>query len=158
MANITPFLWFDGKAEEAAEFYCSIFEDSKVLDIARYSEAGPGAPGSVMTVSFRLRGQDFIALNGGPDFTFNEAISFCADCESQEQLDEIWGRLLEGGGQEVQCGWLKDRYGLSWQVVPADLGDMLTNGTPEQRARVSTAVYGMVKLDIAALRRAYEGS
>ena len=156
MKKITPFLWFDDKAEEAMNFYVSIFKNSKVGSVTRYGEAGPGPKGSVMTASFNLDGQDFIALNGGPHFKFTEAISFSVDCKTQEEVDELWERLSQGG-QKSQCGWLKDKYGLSWQIVPSVLGELLGDRDPEKSKRVMQAMLKMTKLDIRTLRQAYEG-
>jgi predicted 3-demethylubiquinone-9 3-methyltransferase (glyoxalase superfamily) len=153
--KITPFLWFDGKAEEAANFYVSVFRNSKILKIARYGEAGPGPKGSVMTVVFSLDGQEFIALNGGPNFKFTEAISFSVDCETQAEVDEFWEKL-SAGGEQGPCGWLKDKYGLSWQVNPSVLGEMMTDPDPAKSKRVMEAMLQMKKIDIAGLRRAYE--
>jgi predicted 3-demethylubiquinone-9 3-methyltransferase (glyoxalase superfamily) len=153
--KITPCLWLDGRAEEAANHYVSIFPDAKVTDVTRYPEGAPQPAGTVMTVNFRLAGQDFIALNGGPKFTFNEAVSFVVTCADQAEIDAFWEKLSEGG-TEIQCGWLKDRYGLCWQVVPAGL-DALFQGTPEQSERVMAAMLGMVKLDMGRLREAFEG-
>jgi predicted 3-demethylubiquinone-9 3-methyltransferase (glyoxalase superfamily) len=153
--QITPFLWFDNQAEEAAKFYTSIFKDSKVTKIARYGEAGPGPKGSAMTVGFELNGQEFTALNGGPHFKFTEAISFVVNCETQEEVDEFWKKLSEGG-QEVQCGWLKDKYGVSWQIVPTVLSEMLQDKDPAKSQRVMKAVMQMKKLDIDGLKKAYE--
>src|SRR5687768_5144065 len=147
--KIKPFLWFEHQAEEAAKFYTSIFKKSKMGKIARYPEGSPGPAGSVMTVEFRIEGQDFIALNGGPQFKFTEAISFVVECETQKEIDHYWDRLLEGGKPQ-QCGWLKDRYGVSWQVVPAEMGKLFTK-KPEQ---VMQAMLKMVKLDIEALKAA----
>jgi predicted 3-demethylubiquinone-9 3-methyltransferase (glyoxalase superfamily) len=155
MSKITPFLWFDTQAEEAARFYVSIFKNSKVLSITRYGAAGPGPEGSVMTVAFELEGQRFIALNGGPQFKFNEAISFSVDCKTQSEVDEFWARLSEGGA-EGPCGWLKDKYGLSWQINPSMLGEMLSDPDPEKSKRVMAAMLKMKKIDIAALRKAYK--
>lgn len=155
MARISPFLWFNGKAEEAAKFYVSVFKDSKILGVARYGKAGPGPAGSVMTVNFRLLGQEFAALNGGPEFKFSPAISFVVHCETQKEVDRYW-RKLSAGGKEVQCGWLEDRYGLSWQIVPNALLKLIGDRDPEKAARVMQAMLGMVKLDIKALRRAAE--
>ncbi len=154
--RIVPNLWFDGQAEEAAEFYCSLFGNSRITRIMRYTEAGPGAPGTVVTVEFELDGQPFVGINGGPDFTFDEAVSFQIDCASQEEVDHFWDRLTEGG-QGVQCGWLKDRYGLSWQVVPIGLDDLLDDEDPERARRATEAMFGMVKLDLAAIRAAADG-
>jgi predicted 3-demethylubiquinone-9 3-methyltransferase (glyoxalase superfamily) len=156
MQKITPFLWFDDRAEEAAEFYTSLFNNSKILNMSRYGEGGPGAPGSVMTVSFQIEGQEFTALNGGPVFNFNEAISFYISCETQEEVDHLWEKLSEGG-EKGQCGWLKDKYGVSWQIVPTALIEMLGDRDAEKARRVTQAMLKMGKLDIAALRRAYEG-
>jgi len=153
--KITPFLWFDDKAEEAANFYVSIFKDSKILSIARCGEAGPGPKGSVLTVSFQLDGQQFIALNGGPHFKFTEAISFSVDCKTQADVDEFWEKL-SAGGQEQPCGWLKDKYGLSWQINPTILGEMLNDPDPGKAKRVMEAMLKMKKIDIAALQRAYD--
>jgi len=154
--KITPFLWFDGNAEEAVNLYVSIFENSEIGDITRYGKEGPGPEGSVMTVEFRLRGQDFVALNGGPEFRFTEAVSFLVNCETQEEIDRFWKKLSEGG-EEGPCGWLKDRYGLSWQIAPSVLGEMLQDKDPEKAGRVMQAMLQMGKIDIATLRRAYEG-
>ena len=153
MQKIRPFLWFDGKAEEAANFYTAIFKGSDIVGIMRYGDAGPGPKGSVMSVTFELNGQEFIALNGGPQFTFSPAISFFVTCESQEEVDELWDRLIEGG-QPQQCGWLTDKYGLSWQIVPTVLPELLQDKDPAKRARVMAAMLKMVKLDIEALKRA----
>jgi predicted 3-demethylubiquinone-9 3-methyltransferase (glyoxalase superfamily) len=153
--KITPFLWFDHQAEEAANFYTSIFENSKVNVVTRYGEAGPGPKGSVMTVAFQLAGQPFVALNGGPHFKFTEAISFVVNCEAQEEVDELWQKLSEGG-TEVQCGWLKDRYGLSWQIVPTVLPEMLQDKDAERSQRVMKAMLQMKKIDIAGLQQAYQ--
>ena len=156
MQKITPFLWFDGKAEEAANFYTSIFENSKIVNITRYGEAGPGPKGSVMTVEFQLEGQNLIALNGGPQFKFTEAISLSVNCETQDEVDSFWKKLSEGG-EEGPCGWLKDRYGLSWQISPAILGKMLTDPDPAKGQRVMNAMLQMKKIDVKRLKQAYEG-
>jgi predicted 3-demethylubiquinone-9 3-methyltransferase (glyoxalase superfamily) len=156
MKPITPCLWFDNNAEEAVDFYASIFKDSKVKTVSRYSEAGPGEPGSVLTIVFEINGQEFMALNGGPQFKFSEAISFVVYCDTQAELDDYWHKLT-AGGQEVQCGWLTDKFGLSWQVVPTITEKLLSDPDPEKVRRVSEAVLKMVKLDIAELVRAYEG-
>lgn len=153
MQKISPFLWFDTQAEEAANFYVSIFKNAKITKIARCGEAGPGPQGSVMTVGFELEGQSFTALNGGPLFKFNEAISFVVDCGTQEEVDHYWDKLL-AGGQAQQCGWLKDRYGLSWQIVPRILIELMSGPDPAAAQRVMQAMLGMVKLDIAGLKRA----
>jgi predicted 3-demethylubiquinone-9 3-methyltransferase (glyoxalase superfamily) len=155
--KITPFLWFDKEAEDAANFYVSIFKDAKILTVSRYGEAGPGPKGQAMVVKFELMGQTFMALNGGPHFKFTEAISFLVDCNSQEEVDYYWDKLLAGGGQPSQCGWLKDRYGLSWQIVPTILGQLMSDKDPEKSKRVMQAMLKMVKMDVAALKRAYEG-
>jgi predicted 3-demethylubiquinone-9 3-methyltransferase (glyoxalase superfamily) len=161
MQRITPFLWFDDKAEEAACFYISIFKNSKIVNIARYGEAGAqvsGRPkGSVMTVAFQLDGEEFVALNGGPQFKFTEAISLVVNCRTQEEVDEYWQKLSIGG-QEVHCGWLKDKYGLSWQIVPTILGEMMSDPDPKKTERVMKAMIQMKKLDVQALKQAYEQS
>jgi predicted 3-demethylubiquinone-9 3-methyltransferase (glyoxalase superfamily) len=160
MKDIMPCLWFDSRAEEAANFYVSVFKNSKILEIARYGASGAavsGIPeGSVMTVTFRINGRDFMALNGGPHFTFSEAVSFVVPCETQEEVDEYWNRLSDGG-EEGQCGWLKDRFGLSWQIVPAALGEMLLDEDPARVERVMKSMLGMKKIDNEELRRAYDG-
>jgi predicted 3-demethylubiquinone-9 3-methyltransferase (glyoxalase superfamily) len=153
--KITPFLWFDGKAEEAATFYVSIFANSRIARVTRYGNTGPGPAGSVMTVVFELEGQEFIALNGGPQFKFTEAVSFSVSCQSQEEVDRFWEKLA-AGGEPGPCGWLKDKYGLSWQIVPEVLLEMLQDRDPEKSARVMQAMLKMKKLDIRALQRAYE--
>lgn len=155
MRQISPCLWFDGQAEEAANFYVAIFPNSRVTDVKRYGEAGPGPSGSVMSVTFELNGQEFMALNGGPQFTFSPAISFFVNCESQEEVDSLWERLLEGGAPE-QCGWLRDKFGVSWQIVPTALGEMLSDPDPVRSQRVMSAMLQMVKLDIGQLRKAFE--
>jgi predicted 3-demethylubiquinone-9 3-methyltransferase (glyoxalase superfamily) len=155
MQKITPFLWFDDKAEEAMNFYVSIFKNSKVVSITRYGEAGPGPAGTVMTACFVLDGQEFVALNGGPQFTFSPAISFVVNCTTQDELDGLWTKL-SAGGKEVQCGWLEDKYGLSWQIVPTVLIEMLNDADPVKANRVMRAMMKMVKIDIEGLRRAYE--
>ena len=156
MQKITPFLWFDGNAEEAALFYTSIFKDSKILNVSRYGDAGPGTKGAVMVVSFQLEGQQFTALNGGPQFKFSEAFSFVVNCETQTEIDEYWTKLTSGGGRESECGWLKDKFGFSWQIVPAALGKLMS-GDPKKANRVMQAVLQMKKLDIATLEEAAEG-
>jgi predicted 3-demethylubiquinone-9 3-methyltransferase (glyoxalase superfamily) len=155
--GFTTYLWFDGQAEEAAHHYVSIFKNSSVGRIGRYSEAGPGPAGSVVTVEFTANGQRFVALNGGPEFTFNEAISFQIDCADQEEVDYYWNKLIEGGGRPGACGWLKDKYGVSWQVVPTELTEMITDPDQEKAARATRAMLSMGKLDIAALEKAYDG-
>jgi len=156
MPRISPFLWFDNQAEEAANFYVSVFKNSRVLATTRYGEAGPGPKGSVMTVVFELDGQQFVALNGGPRFQFSEAISFSVDCQTQQEVDEFW-RKLSAGGEEGPCGWLKDKYGLSWQVNPKILGKMLNDPDAAKAKRVMEAMLQMKKIDIAGLQRAYGG-
>ena len=156
MKKITPFLWFDDKAEEAMNFYVSIFKNSKVGSVARYGEAGPGPKGTVMTATFELDGQEFIALNGGPHFKFTEAISFSVDCKTQEEVDELWEKLSEGG-QKSRCGWLKDKYGLSWQIVPSVLSELLGDKDPDKSRRVVQAMLQMDKIDIKTLKQAYAG-
>jgi predicted 3-demethylubiquinone-9 3-methyltransferase (glyoxalase superfamily) len=153
--KITPFLWFDHQAEEAAGFYTSIFPNSKIIRVVRYGNAGPGPPGSAMTVEFQLEGQSFIALNGGPHFKFTEAISFVVHCQTQDELDSYWEKLSAGGVQ-VQCGWLKDKFGLSWQIVPIALSELLSDPDPEKSQRVMKALMTMKKLDIRALKQAYD--
>ncbi len=158
MQKITPFLWFDNNAEQAAEFYVSIFKNSKILNVSRYGDAGPGPKGSVMVVNFQLAGQEFTALNGGPLFKFSEAFSLVVNCENQQELDEYWSKLTSGGGQESQCGWLKDKFGLSWQIVPTELGKLMSAKDPAKANRVMQALLQMKKLDIAKLQRAAEGN
>ena len=153
MQKITPFLWFDGKAEEAAKFYVSVFKKSKLGRITRYGDAGPGAKGSVMTVSFELEGQQFIALNGGPHFTFSPAISFFVDCKTQQEVDALSEKLSAGGEQQM-CGWLKDKYGVSWQIVPSVLGELVHDTDADTSKRVMQAMLKMRKLDIEGLKRA----
>jgi predicted 3-demethylubiquinone-9 3-methyltransferase (glyoxalase superfamily) len=155
MQMITPCLWFDHQAEEAAKHYVSIFKNSKINDITRYGDAGPGPAGSVMTVNFSLDGQEFVGLNGGPIFTFSEAISFQVFCDTQEEIDYFWDKLSEGGGKG-QCGWLKDKYGMSWQVIPAILPKLLRDKDPVKSQRVTRAMLQMTKLDIGRLKQAYE--
>ena len=156
MQRITPFLWFDHQAEEAAKFYCGIFKNSKITATSRYGDTGPGPKGSVMTCAFQLDGQEFVALNGGPVFNFTEAVSFVVNCDDQAELDAYWNKLCDGG-QPVQCGWLKDKYGLSWQIVPKALSELLSAKDPERSNRVMAAVMQMTKLDIATLQKAYDG-
>lgn len=153
MQKITPFLWFDTEGEEAATFYTSLFEDSRIVSISRYGEAGPRPAGTAMTVTFVLQGQEFVALNGGPEFTFSEAVSFQVRCESQEEVDRFWSKLTEGG-EEGPCGWAKDRYGVSWQITPVALEELLSDPDPGRSQRAMTAMLGMKKIDIAALREA----
>jgi predicted 3-demethylubiquinone-9 3-methyltransferase (glyoxalase superfamily) len=154
--KITPFLWFDTQAEEAANFYVSIFPDSEILSVSRYGESSPGAAGSVMTVAFRLAGQEFTALNGGPHFKFTEALSFVIDCGAQDEVDHYWDALPADGGEPSQCGWLKDKYGLSWQVTPRVLIELLQDADRERANRVMQAMLQMTKIDIAKLQEAYE--
>ncbi|MFZ6770817.1 VOC family protein [Undibacterium sp. Di26W] len=156
MQKITPFLWFDQQAEEAAHFYTSIFKDSKVLSIARYGDGAPMPKGTVMTAKFILEGQEFVALNGGPHFTFNPAISFVVNCDSQQEVDYYWEKLMDGG-TESQCAWLTDRFGVSWQIVPQALITYLNDPDPVKAQRVMMAMMQMIKIDIAALDRAYQG-
>jgi predicted 3-demethylubiquinone-9 3-methyltransferase (glyoxalase superfamily) len=153
--KITPFLWFDHQAEEAAGFYVSIFPNSKIVRIVRYGEAGPGPAGSAMTVEFQLEGQSFVALNGGPHFKLSEAISFVVNCQTQDEVDAYWEKLSTGGA-EGQCGWLKDKFGLSWQVVPTVLPELLSNPDPAKSQRVMKALLAMKKLSIRALKQAYD--
>ncbi len=156
MQKITPFLWFDSNAEEAMNFYVSIFKNSKVLKVTRYGEAGPGPKGTVMSATFQLKGQDFFALNGGPLFSFTPAISFFVNCETQQEVDELWEKLSEGG-QKERCGWLKDKYGLSWQIIPSALDEMLGDKDPAKASRVMHAMLQMNKIDIKGLKQAYDG-
>jgi predicted 3-demethylubiquinone-9 3-methyltransferase (glyoxalase superfamily) len=157
MQKITPFLWFDGNAEEAVNFYTSIFKDSKIKEIRRYGDAGPAPRGSVMTASFEIEGQEFVALNGGPQFQFTPAISFFVNCENQDEVDTLWNKLLVGG-KPLQCGWITDRFGLSWQVIPKALGELMGDKDPAKAQRVMQAMMKMVKIDVAELKRAYEGA
>jgi predicted 3-demethylubiquinone-9 3-methyltransferase (glyoxalase superfamily) len=156
MQKITPFLWFDNKAEEAMNFYVSVFKNSKVVGVSRYGDAGPGPKGSVMTATFELEGQRFIALNGGPTFTFTPAISLFVNCETQQEVDDLWEKL-SAGGREDRCGWLQDKYGLSWQIIPSTLMDLMQDKDPEKSKRVMQAMLQMVKIDIAGLKKAYAG-
>jgi predicted 3-demethylubiquinone-9 3-methyltransferase (glyoxalase superfamily) len=156
MQKITPFLWFDDKAEEAMNFYCSIFKNSKPGRIARYGDAGPGPKGSVMSVTFLLEGQEFFALNGGPHFRFTPAISLFVDCKAQQEVDELWEKLSEGG-EKSMCGWLTDKYGLSWQIIPTILGEMLNDPDPAKSQRVMKAMMKMKKIDIEILKGAHHG-
>jgi predicted 3-demethylubiquinone-9 3-methyltransferase (glyoxalase superfamily) len=154
--KITPFLWFDDQAEEAMNFYVSLFKNSKVLNVSRYGDAGPGPRGKVMTGTFQLEGQEFMALNGGPHFKFTEAISLFVNCETQEEVDKLWEKLTDGG-QESQCGWLKDKYGLSWQIIPSILGRLLNDKDAGKSQRVMKAMLQMKKIDIQGLKQAYDG-
>ncbi|MDQ1486153.1 MAG: hypothetical protein QOJ62_1846 [Actinomycetota bacterium] len=155
--KITPFLWFDDNAEEAMNFYTSVFKNSTVLTVRRYGKGGPGPEGAVMTATFELEGQQFYVLNGGPMFRFTEAISLFVSCETQAEVDELWDKLVEGG-EPSQCGWLKDRFGLSWQIIPTALGELLGDPDPEKAQRAMQAMLQMSKIDIAALQEAHAGS
>jgi predicted 3-demethylubiquinone-9 3-methyltransferase (glyoxalase superfamily) len=157
MQKITPFLWFDKQAEQAANFYVSIFKNSRIVKVTRYGDAGPGPKGDVLVVAFEIEGQPFTALNGGPGFTFNESVSFVVHCKTQDEVDAYWLKLSEGG-QPGQCGWLKDKYGLSWQVTPDVLVDLLNDPDPAKSGRVMQAMMKMRKIDIAELRRAYDAA
>jgi len=154
MQKITPFLWFDNQAEEAMNFYVSIFKNSKVVKVTRYGEDGPGPKGTVMSATFQLEGQTFYALNGGPLFSFTPAISLFVNCETQQEVDELWEKLSAGGKKE-RCGWLKDKYGLSWQIIPTALGEMLGDKDPQKAGRVMQAMMQMGKIEIEGLKRAY---
>jgi len=156
MQKIIPFLWFDTQAEEAANFYVSIFKNSKILNLAHYGEAGPGPKGSVMVATFQIEGQKFMALNGGPQYTFSPAISFYVDCETQAEVDELWEKLT-AGGSDVQCGWLRDKFGVSWQIIPKALIELMQDKDPVKSQRVFKAMMGMIKIDIEGLKRAYRG-
>ena len=155
MPNITPFLWFDGNAEEAMNFYVSVFPNSKIGSVTRYGDGGPGPKGKVMTATFQLDGQEFFALNGGPQYTFSPAISFFINCKTQQEVDDLWEKLSEGG-EKQRCGWVKDRYGLSWQVIPTILGQLLRDRDPEKSKRVMQAMLQMDKIDIKRLQQAYD--
>jgi len=157
MQKIAPFLWFDTQAEEAAELYVSLFPDSRIDGVTRYGDAGPGVPGSVMVVSFTLGGQQFSAINGGPVYAFTPAVSFSVSCDDQDEVDRYWNALTADGGEPVQCGWLTDRFGLSWQIVPRRLGELLGDPDPERVRRVTEAMLKMIKLEIAQLERAADG-
>ena len=157
MSRITPFLWFNDNAEEAVNFYVSIFPNSKIVSLSRYGEAGPDPSGSVMTAAFQLDGQDFIALNGGPEYSFTEAISLYVDCRDQQEVDDLWAKLTSDGGQESQCGWLKDRYGLSWQIIPRALSELLADKDPARAQRAMQAMLRMRKIDVLALQAAADG-
>jgi len=157
MLKITPFMWFSDQAEEAATLYTSLFKNSKITAISRYPENSPGQAGTVMTVSFDLDGQEFTALNGGPLFTFNESISFVVNCEDQAEVDKLWYGLTTNGGEEVQCGWLKDKFGVSWQIVPNAMIELMSDPDKEKTDRVYQAMLKMKKLDIDGLKRAFEG-
>jgi predicted 3-demethylubiquinone-9 3-methyltransferase (glyoxalase superfamily) len=157
MPRITPNLWFDDQGKEAAEFYVSVFPNSRITNVSYYGEVGPGPAGTVLTVDFELDGQAFTAINGGPAFTFDEAISLLINCADQDEVDYYWGKLTENGGEESQCGWLKDKYGLSWQVVPGGMDEMLKDPDDERGQRAMKAMLGMQKIDLAALQAAYDG-
>ena len=157
MATISPCLWFDDQAEEAAKFYTSIFRNSRIVEVRQNGEGGPWPAGSVLLVVFQLEGREFIALNGGPQFTFNESISFYTDCDTQDEVDRLWSSLTAGAGEESQCGWLRDKFGVSWQIVPTVLGEMLQDKDPAKSRRVMEAMMKMVKLDIKGLQDAYQG-
>jgi predicted 3-demethylubiquinone-9 3-methyltransferase (glyoxalase superfamily) len=157
MQKISPCLWFDGQAEDAAKFYVSIFKNSRIVNVTRWGDTGPGVKGAVLVVYFELEGQSFIALNGGPEFHFTPAISLSVDCHTQDEVDALWAKLTEGGA-EIQCGWLTDKFGISWQIVPRVLVDMLQDKNPAKADAAMRAMMAMKKLDIAALKRAYEGA
>ena len=155
--QIVPNLWFDGQAEEAADFYVSVFPNSRIVSVARYTDVGPGEPGIVMTVEFEVNGNRFIGINGGPQFTFDEAVSFMITCEDQDEIDRLWEQLTADGGSEGPCGWLKDKYGLSWQLVPDGMDELFSDPDPERAKRAMEAMLQMRKLDVAALQRAADG-
>ena len=157
MQKIAPCLWFDGKAEEAMNFYMSVFKDSKVVNVMRWGDVGPGPKGSFLAGTFQLAGQEVMVLNGGPQYTFTPAISLFVKCETQAEVDDYWEKLLAGGGKPVQCGWLTDKYGVSWQIVPTVLPEMLQSKDAAKSARAMKAMMQMIKLDIAALKQAYDG-
>lgn len=157
MQRITPFLWFDTEAEEAAKFYCSLFPNSKILNISHYGKNMPQPEGTVMAVDFELDGQLFTTLNGGPDFKFTEAISFVIRCDSQDEIDRYWNKITANGGAEIQCGWCKDKFGLTWQVVPKVLNELVSSADPAKASRVMQALMKMKKLDIETLKAAYAG-
>jgi predicted 3-demethylubiquinone-9 3-methyltransferase (glyoxalase superfamily) len=157
MPTITPFLWYDDNLEEALDLYTSVFPDAKVLSVSRYGAAGPGEKAKVMSATFQLQGQQLMGLNGGPHFKFTEAVSLFVSCETQEEVDELWAKLSDGG-EEGRCGWLKDRFGLSWQIVPTALGQMLGDRDPAKSQRVMQAMLRMNKIDVQGLRQAYDGA
>ncbi len=157
MPKVRPCLWFDTRGEEAATFYTTVFPNSRIVEVAHYGDAGPRSAGSVMTVAFELDGVPFLALNGGPEFTFDEAVSFEIECEDQEEVDHYWSRLTDGG-EESMCGWLKDKFGVSWQVVPTALNELIADPDPDKSQRVMTAMLGMKKIEVAGLQRAYDGA
>lgn len=156
MQKITPFLWYDGKAEDAANLYVSVFKNSRITKVRNWGEAGPGPKGTVMGLDFEIEGQSFVAFNGGPHFSFTPAISLFVNCETQQEVDEIWDKLTADGGKPVQCGWLTDKFGVSWQIIPKTLGEMLSDPDPAKAARVMKAMMQMVKIDVAALKQAYK--
>jgi predicted 3-demethylubiquinone-9 3-methyltransferase (glyoxalase superfamily) len=156
LQKITPFLWFDGKAEEAANFYVSVFKNSKIGNVTRYGDAGPGPKGTVMLVTFQIEGEEFIALNGGPQYTFSPAISFFVNCVTQKEVDDLWEKL-SAGGEQLQCAWLRDKYGVSWQIVPTALLELMQDKDPVKSQRVFKAMLQMKKIDIEGLKRAYRG-
>jgi len=153
--GFTTCLWFDGQAEEAAHYYTSVFKDGRIGRIARHTEAGPGPAGTVLTIDFEINGQQFTGVNGGPQFTFDPAVSFQIHCADQDEVDHYWSALTEGGGEEGHCGWLKDKYGLSWQVIPDGLVELITDPDPDKARRASEAVFSMMKLDVEAVRKAH---
>jgi len=157
MQKIVTFLWFNDKAEEAANFYVSLFPNSKITHVSRNGDAGPGPKGSAMVVTFELDGRQFMALNGGPHFSLTPAISLYVNCESQQEVDELWDKLIAGGGQKSRCGWLQDKYGLSWQIIPTILGKLMSDPDPAKAGRVMQAMLQMEKIDIAKLQQAYAG-
>ncbi len=157
MPKVRPCLWFDTRGEEAATFYTTVFPNSRIVEVSHYGDAGPRSAGSVMTVAFELDGVPFLALNGGPEFTFDEAVSFEIECEDQEEVDHYWSRLTDGG-EESMCGWLKDKFGVSWQVVPTALNELIADPDPDKSQRVMTAMLGMKKIEVAGLQRAYDGA
>ncbi len=157
MQKITPFLWFNDNAEEAMNFYVSVFKNSKIVRVTRYGDGGPGPKGTVMSGTFQLEGQEFHALNGGPRFKFTEAISLFVNCETQQEIDELWAKLT-AGGEESQCGWLKDKFGLSWQIIPSALGKMLTDKDPKKSQSVMKAMLQMKKIDTKGLQQAYDAA
>ncbi|MFH9245738.1 VOC family protein [Streptomyces lydicus] len=158
MPKIIPNLWFDTQGKEAAEFYCSVFPNSRITAVTHYTDAGPGQAGSVLTVEFELDGQGYLALNGGPQFTFSEAISLLIECADQEEIDYYWSKLTEGGGEEGPCGWLKDKYGLSWQVAPGGMAELLNDPDRDRAARAMKAIFGMKKIDIATMMAAADAA
>lgn len=158
MQKITTFLWFDDQAEEAINFYTSIFPDSRIVEVSRYPEGAPGTAGKLLTATFELHGQQFMALNGGPQFQFTEAVSLFVSCETQAEVDSLWEKLLADGGEEQMCGWLKDKYGLSWQIIPNALGELMSDPDPVKAQSVMQAMLQMRKIDVAELRRAYESA